>query len=299
MKSKICIGLLLLSQTGFAQKFESYLSDYLGKNGQGYLQPLADLTISGLNTGLPSSIKIEDRFYVRLNLNALQIMPHASQRTFMGESEGTNPVTHEAPTIIGDNHNVKVNNPDGTRYVFSGGYNIGSLRWGVPQISFGGIKGSEISARFMTFGTKNDFGKFQQIGVGVRHSLGQYFIKKTSPFAVNLGYQFNQSDIGNYMKMQSHYAYLQAGVTTKNIGFFAYGGYQTGKFDIFYTYTESQKSEKVEVNLKNQYPILAGIGTHIQLGFFSLTLGAAGPKPLVLFGNLGFRFMSKSKQTKP
>lgn len=301
MKNKIIL-FLLISYSAYPQKANNFFDAYIGTNAQGYLQPLADMTISGLNTGIQPSIKIGDRFNVRLTLSTVSMFPDKTQKTFMGETPDsfTPKTTTAVPTIIGNSSTVKVAGVNGTSYVFSGGYNISRLSWATPQISFGGFFGSEISLRFMTFGNSaTEFGKFSQLGVGVRHSISQYFLKKGSPYAINVGYQFNKSDIGKYIKLQSNYAYLQAGITNKNIGAFIYGGYQMGTFDVSYTYKEDNSSQTQTVNLKNQFPVLVGVGTHIQLGFFSLTLGASGMKPLIVFGNIGFRFQSKQEKKQP
>ncbi|RYU97057.1 DUF6588 family protein [Emticicia agri] len=294
--------LCLLGHAAYSQQVNSFFDAYIGTNAQGYLQPLADMTITGLNTGIQPSIRIGDKFNVRLSLHTAHIFPDKSQKTFMADTpDSFDPkTTVEVPTIVGNASNVKVAGVNGTSYAFSGGYNITRLSWATPQLSIGGFYGTDISLRFMTLGkTDTDFGKFNQIGVGLRHSVSQYFLKKDSPYVINIGYQFNKADIGRYIQLQSNYAYLQAGVTNKNIGFFAFGGYQMGTFDVSYTYKEDNTDKAQTVNLKNQFPVLLGIGTHIQLGFFSLTLGASGMKPLIAFGNIGFRFQSKTKQTKP
>lgn len=300
MKYKFIL-LLVICQTAYGQNVNNFFDAYIGTNAQGYLQPLADLTIGGLNTGIQPSIKIGDRFNVRLNLNTVHMFPDKSQKTFMGETPDsfTPKTTTQIPTIIGNSQNVKVEGVNGTSYVFSGGYGISRLSWATPQLSIGGFYGTEITLRFMTFGKSDtDFGKFSQIGVGVRHSISQYFLKKDSPFDINIGYQFNKADIGKYIKLQSNYAYLQAGVSNKNIGAFIYGGYQMGTFDVSYT-NEEDNNKAETVNLKTKFPVLVGLGTHIQLGFFSLTLGVGGIKPIIAFGNIAFRIQSKAKQAKP
>ncbi len=299
MKYKI-IFLFMLSSYAYCQKGDDFFDSYIGTNAKGYLQPLADLTIGGLNTGIQPTVKIGNRLNIRFNLTTVHMFPEKSQKTFMGETPDTfTPKTTVAvPTIIGNAQNVKVAGVNGTSYIFSGGYGITRLSWASPQLSIGGIYGSEITLRFMTFGKADtDFGKFSQIGVGLRHSISQYFLKENSPFDINVGYQFNKADIGKYIKLQSNYLYLQAGVSNKNIGAFVYGGYQMGTFDVSYTSSEDKKQQTV--NLKNQFPVLVGLGTHIQLGFFSLTLGVGGIKPIIAFGNIGFRFQSKEKQKKP
>lgn len=292
----------MVSYSVYGQNANNFFDAYIGTNAQGYLQPLADLTIGGLNTGIQPSIKIGKRFNVRLSFNVVSMIPHESQKTFKGETSDnfTPKTTVDVPTIVGEAKNVKVTGANGTAYIFSGGYGLKRMNWATPQLTIGGFYGSEVTLRFMTLGNaEGDFGKFNQIGVGLRHSVSQYFLKEKSPFDINVGYQFNKADIGKYVKLQSNYAYLQAGISNKNFGFFAYGGYQMGTFDVSYTHRENNTDKKETVNLKNQFPVLAGVGAHAQLGFFSLTIGAGGIKPIILLGNIGFRFQSKAKQTKP
>lgn len=255
---------------------------------------MADLVISGFNTGLQPSVSIDKRFYVRLNLTALGAMPMASQKTFIATTEGdfTPQQTATAPTIIGENKTVSVQGTSGLTYVFSGGYGLKALAWAVPQLSVGGFYGTEISLRLLPYDFKGDFGKLNIIGIGIRHDVGQYFLKN-SPLVLNVGYAYNKSDIGNYVALQSHYGYVQAGIMGKLAGAFVWAGYQTGTFDVSYTYTENNTPQPVTANLKTKQPFLGGIGAHVQLGFFSLGAGVGGPVPLTGYGTLGFRFRSQ------
>jgi hypothetical protein len=290
------LGFFFTTLAGRAQTVNDYLSAYLGQNKEGYLQPLADLVISGMNTGLQPSVLIEDRFYVRFNLTALGAMPMASQKTFTATTEGpfTPQQSATVPTIVGDNQSVSVAGTNGLTYVFPGGYALKYLLWAVPQLSIGGIKGTELSLRLVPYEFGGDFGKLQVLGISVRYDVGQYFLKN-SPLVLNIGYAYNKSDIGRYIASQSHYGYAQAGVSNKLVGVFAWVGYQTGTFGMHYDYVENTKSQSVTANLKTKQSFLGGIGAHAQLGFFSLGAGVGGPTPLTGYTSLGFRFGSLNK----
>ncbi|MCY7356873.1 MAG: hypothetical protein LH609_05280 [Rudanella sp.] len=288
--------LVLKAQGGYTQTVNDYLNAYLGANKEGYLQPLADMTIAGFNTGLQPSARIDDRFYIRLNLTAMGSMPMTSQKTFMATTEApfSPQQTVSAPTIVGERKPVSVQGANNFTYVFPSGFGLKRLLWAVPQLTIGGIKGTEVSLRMLPYDFGGDFGKLQILGLSFRHDVGQYFLKK-SPIVLNVGYAYNQSDIGKYIALQSHYAYVQAGVGGKRAGIFAWAGYQTGTFDVSYSYIENTQSKPVTANLKTKQPFLGGIGTHLQLGLFSLGAGVGGPVPLTGYGTLGFRFISPKK----
>ncbi|MBD2703948.1 hypothetical protein IC229_25105 [Spirosoma sp. BT702] len=302
MKKLPIIVAVFIATTGpvSAQKVSSYLNAYLGENKNGYLQPLADLVISGMNTGLQPSVRIDNRFYVRFNLTAIGAMPMSSQKTFTATSDGnfTPQQTATVPTIVGANQSVSVRGDNGLKYVFPGGYGLKQMLWAIPQLSIGGIKGTELSLRLVPYDFGGDFGKLQIINVGVRHDVGQYFLTN-SPLVLNVGYAYNKSDIGRYVALQSHFGYVQAGVSSKQLGAFLWAGYQMGTFDMHYDYVENARTQSVVANLKTKQPFLGGIGLHAQLGFFSLGAGVGGPVPLTGYTSIGFRFGSQANTVNP
>lgn len=299
-RTGLLLGLLLGGPGGFAQELNDYLDAYLGPNREGYLQPLADLVVAGSNTGLQPSVRIGDKLHARLNLTVLGAMPAEAQKTFTATTEApfTPQQTATVPTIVGDRTVVSVAGDNGTRYAFPAGYGVKRLFWAVPQLSLGGIFGTEVSVRLLPVDLGDDFGKLSLIGIGLRHDVGRYFLKP-SPFVLNVGYAFQKTEIGRYVSAQSHYGYVQAGVAGKRGGVFAWAGYQTGTFAISYDYAENNQPRNVRADLTVRKPLLAGLGAHLQLGFFSLGAGVGGPAPLTGYGSLGFRFGNSTKATTP
>jgi hypothetical protein len=198
------------------------------------------------------------------------------------------------PTIVGKNEVTSVQGTTGLTYTFPGGFDLKYIAFGMPQLSVGGIAGTELSVRFLPYDFGGDFGKLQVLGVGIRHSISQYFLKD-SPIAINIGYNYNQADFGRYMALQSHLGYVQAGISNKRIGAFIWAGYQTGIVDITYDDNRETTPQPVTANLKGKQPFLGGIGAQLQTGFFSLAVGVGGPVPLTGYSTVGFRFMSSKK----
>lgn len=302
MKNKyrlsVFLGFLLLSTGGYAQKLNDFLDAYLGQNREGYLHPLADLVNAGSNTGLQPSARIDGQFYVRFNLTALGVMPSTAQKTFSATTEASfSPEqTATVPTVVGENTLVSVEGENGTKYTFPGGYGLKRLFWAVPQLSIGGIYGTEVSLRLLPVDFGEDFGKLSILGIGIRHDVGRYVLKK-SPFALNVGYAYHKTDIGRAIAAQSHYAYVQAGLSGRRGGIFAWAGYQTGTFAVSYEYIENNHPpQAVTADLTVKKPFLGGIGAHLQLGFFSLGAGVGGPSPLTGYGTMGFRFGKSPNQ---
>ncbi len=295
--SGVFLGLLLLTTGSYAQKLNDFLDAYLGQNRQGYLQPLADLVSAGSNTGLQPSARIDGHFYVRFNLTALGVMPTSDQKTFSASTEVpfSPEQTATVPTVVGENTLVSVEGENGTRYTFPGGYGLKRLFWAVPQLSIGGIYGTEVSLRLLPIDFGDDFGKLSLLGIGIRHDMGRYFLEN-SPFALNVGYAYHKTDIGRAIAAQSHYAYVQAGLSGKRGGIFAWAGFQTGTFAVSYEYLENNQPQAVTADLTVKKSFLGGIGAHLQLGFFSLGAGVGGPSPLTGYGTMGFRFGKSPNQ---
>src|SRR6188768_1288867 len=143
-----------------AQDIKEYLDAYLGENAKPYVQPLADMFTSNINTGMWEWSRPEKPFYFRLKAQAIISLPAESMRTFTGKTTGDfqPPQTATVPTIIGDRSAVILQGEDTTFYIFPGGYDLKRLMLGTPQITVGGFLHSEISTRFLSFSLGKDLG---------------------------------------------------------------------------------------------------------------------------------------------
>ena len=140
MKSifKIIAGFMMFTNLvqGQDQNIKDYLDAYLGENAVPYVQPLADLFASNINTGVWEWSKADTNFYFRLKAQAIISYPAESMRTFTGHTSGDfKPAqTVSAPTIIGDRTNIILQGEDSTFYIFPGGYDLNRLTLGSPHL---------------------------------------------------------------------------------------------------------------------------------------------------------------------
>jgi hypothetical protein len=107
MRNLILIGALWLLLTQFVKAqstIDDYIDSYAGENAVPYVQPLADIFTSSINTGVWEWSAIDRDFYLRLKLQGMVSWPTESMRTFTGTTTGDfRPVqTAEVPTIIGN-----------------------------------------------------------------------------------------------------------------------------------------------------------------------------------------------------
>jgi len=159
---------------------EESLSAYTGANAEGYMMPLRDALASGLSDGLFTSGHIpQAKPYVRVGLRAMIINYGSDDETFSAVPESyfdgpSDPVT--ASTLVGPGESVVVDGNNGSQFVFPGGLEISRTALAVPQITVGGLKGTEATLRVISLELGDDeLGDFSLFGIGARHSISQYF----------------------------------------------------------------------------------------------------------------------------
>jgi len=158
---------------------EGNLSSYTGKNAEGYLKPLQEGFGSALQDALFRSAYIPRTGpQVNVGVNLMIVKFGDDDRTFDATTEeGFFPETAmEAPTVVGDTLAVRVDGDNATVAYFPGGFDIGSLAIAVPQITIGAYAGTQGILRYIAVDTGDaDIGSLSLIGLGLRHSISQYF----------------------------------------------------------------------------------------------------------------------------
>lgn len=262
----IVVAGLLLTNLMKAQSIEEYLDSYVGENAVPYVQPLADLFTSNINTGVWEWSTIESDFYLRLKLQGMMSFPSESMRTFTGRTTGDfrPQQTVIASTIIGDEDGILLEGDDDDIYIFPGGYDLQRLILGTPQITIGGFLNSELTARFLAFPLDNDLEKVRFYGIGGRHSISNYF--SDSPIDLSVGYMYHHTEAGDYLNSNQHLISAHIGKSGKIFSGQLMVGYQASDSDIHYTYEDGATVNEIDLNLKNTNPFIMEAGLGVKLG---------------------------------
>ena len=267
------IGLILagwlvipITLRGQDTSIRDYLDAYIGVNAVPYVQPLADLFASNINTGIWEWSLDDSTFYFRLKAQAIVSYPSDPMRTFTGRTTGDfmPAQTATVPTIIGDRNAVVLMGADTTFYVFPGGYELKKLLLGTPQVTIGGFLHTEISGRFLSFSLGQDIGKVNFIGIGARHFLTGYF--KSPPFDLSVGYFYHHLEAGDYLNSDQQLISAHIGKSSKYFSGQFMVGYQTSGSEIHYTYTDEDGPYNVDLVFENNNHWIYEASVGVRLG---------------------------------
>lgn len=286
----LLVGTALKAQVG-NRSISDYIDSYAGENAAPYVQPLADMFTSTINTGVWewSTIPKND-FYVRLKLQGMVAWPEDDMRTFTGRTTGnfTPQQTAVVPTIIGDNSSVTIQGDNQATYVFPGGYELKRLMLGTPQVTIGGFLNSEISGRFLSFNMDEDFGRVNFVGIGARHAISNYFVD--SPVDFSVGYFYHHIEAGSYLDSDQHLVSAMLGKSGKILSGHVGVGYQISDSDVHYVFDEDGEETNIDLNLENTNPWIVEAGLGVRLGpvFASSSLSYSKHPTLSLGAGLFF-----------
>lgn len=246
---------------------EDYLDAYLGTNARPYLQPLADLVTSNIHTGVWDWAAIsKDKLYVKIKAQGMMSIPIEDMRDFSGTTSGdfTPVTTVNAPTIIGDESAIIITGDNNNTYVFPGGYDLNELILGTPQLTIGGFLNTEISGRFLAIPFNNNIGDVDLWGLGIRHSLSNYF--EDSPIDLSVGYFHHHLHAGNYLNSNQNLYSLMIGKSGPVLSGHISANYQTGLHNVDYMYEDGATQYDVNMDVENSHPWLWEVGAGMKLG---------------------------------
>jgi hypothetical protein len=281
----------ITSLTAFSQveprtTINDYLDAYIGTNAKGYLQPAADLLTTNINTGVWDWSAIPKKAYFKIKANGMISFPTESMRTFTAHTSGLfSPAqTVTAPTIIGDEESIILQDPQSTVYVFPGGFDLENVTLGTPQVTIGGFLNMEISGRFLTFSLGHDQGNVNFYGIGGRYSITGNMDDPPVDFSV--GYFYHYIKAGSYVTTNQHLVSAIIGKSGKFFDGHLSIGYQAATHNLQYLYEDPDVTYNVDLDMKNSNPYIveAGLGMHLgpimvngsvsYAKFYSFALGA-------------------------
>jgi len=291
-KSIRWIALFLICGTPLhAQEFEELLNSYGDHNARGYLQPLADMITSNLNTGIREWSSVDSSFYLSLRLVTMTSFPSASMKTFRARTGFDFEPEQEAmaPTVIGPNQPTSVEGVNGTYFIFPVGYNVRYFPLVAPQLTIGGFFHTELTGRFFSFAPKKEVDNIAFLGLGLRHNVSAYL--PDFPWDLSAGYFYQQFNTAPYYFSKHHLASLHIGKSGKRASAHLTLGYQMARTRIEYTYTDdSGQPQQFSVPINNKYPVLAELTGAVKLWIILLHGSVAWSGPVTATVGLGFKF---------
>lgn len=270
----IAIPLLLAPIVAHAQIEES-LESYTENNAAGYLEPFRDTLASGLGSGLYATADVDRaRPYFRLGAYVMLVGFSDEDRTFLAEAEDYFPGTggpYEAPTVIGDSEGSVVEGPGGTSFQFPGGLDLDRLPVAAPQITVGGVLGSEVTLRWFSgeFGD-TEIGDVSLFGLGLRHSISQYL--PASPVAIAGSFAYQTFEIGNGLVDFSQTTFgVQASKAFPVVEPYAGLNLHMSSMSSEYTYTAGDADRTIEVDFDDATQVQLILGLNVRLLVLNLT----------------------------
>ncbi|UZR96349.1 DUF6588 family protein [Chondrinema litorale] len=299
-KTKVILFNLLLASSFFlthlasAQNIEDFLQKYTSENGSGYMQPMVYALGGNLNSGFIHSAKIpEKRLRVSIGLTAMTAIIKDKYKTFSATTDGDfRPVsTVDAPTIFGSTEGSSIENEDGTVYNFPGGLGMRSLPLAVPQISVGGLFGTEVSLRYFASDLSDDIGDLNLLGLGIRHNVNQYI--DILPLDVAIAFYWQNVKLENLLEAKTHLIALQGSKKFGPLTIYGGPGYEGSSLDISYTYRSGDVDEIIDIELKKSTSLRFTAGVALNLGPVYLHSDYNLGKSNTLAVGLGFDIGSK------
>jgi len=245
-----------------AQDIETFISNYTGVNGPGYMQPLANSFTANLNSGIYQGAAIpKSQFYIRGNLVGMLATTSDDNKTFTATTEDpfTPEQTATAPTVFGDTEPVTVEGEGGTAFVFPGGFAIDKVPFLVPQVAIGGIMGTEVTFRYFQVSLDDALDNIKLFGFGARHNISQYL--NDPPLDLAFGFFFQTFEVTDIVEAHTTYYGVQGSYTTgrgiANLTLYTGLGAETSNLTIAYS-IDNDTSIEFDMDSDNSFRFTLG-----------------------------------------
>lgn len=267
MKKILLPLLFVFLSTQISAQFADRITDLPEEKLKNYATPLATWTGTYLNSGGYYSASVSKLFGVKIGLVGMMIIVPDDQQTFKLE-DGT-----ESATFFGDK-GAAVPGTDGY-VVYPPGINLTSVPTGIPQIAVSTL-GSEVMLRFIPTLAIDDV-EAGLFGVGIKHSISQYFPLMPVDIAVQILYnsvsitKSDELDISTSNLAFNAHASRSFGLVT------LYGGlqYEATTMDLEYSFTGTGfegavEGDQIKLSLEGDNNIRLTLGAALRLAFFVL-----------------------------
>jgi hypothetical protein len=269
MKILTPIIFLIFSLKGFSQFQQSYIAQEFNNSGNGalYLAPINDIYSSLLHTGVFPRYS-EKGFHIKIGIHATRMNITDNMKVYRGKSEGMNEdVFIDAPSILGDEMAVMIEDELGNNYIFPGGQNIENITLAAPELYIGTLLGTDFYGRYALAPLTGDLGRIKFYGGGIRHDFGRYFLPEYVKWY--LSYNYHELKIGNTINSFNQYALTQLGVKLNRIGIYGLFGYELNEMNISHDF-EDISFQDIDIDIMETYPYRFGGGLNLSFKYFEI-----------------------------
>jgi hypothetical protein len=271
------LGALLCMVAGPAlAQVDTNLSSYTGKNAEGYLKPLQEGFGAALHDALFRTAAIpRSGLQVNVELKAMFTKFGDDDRTFTAETEEgffqngeQNVEVEDAPTVIGDTSAVRVEGDNNTAAYLPGGLDVESLGIAVPQLTVGGFMGTQAIVRYIAVDTGDaEIGDLDLLGLGLRHSISQYFMNP--PVDIAAGFMWQHFELGENLVNAT--GIMFGAQASKSFGIVEpYLGLAYDTFSMNVEWESEVTDEKLDVDFEDESNLHITGGLGLNLAFFHL-----------------------------
>ncbi len=199
----------------------------------------------------------------------------------------------EASTVIGPKQAVYVEGESGTRFAFPGGFDLQSFDFAVPQLRVGSLYGTEALIRFgLMYSGDANLGDFSLYGVGIRHSVSQYF--NNFPVDVAVGATWQRFSLGENERgssIVSAQAWTVGFQTSKRFSWLEpYAGVAYDDFGMDLSYDGDTAEDTIEMSLdsKDHFHATFGLSANVSFAVVQAEYNIGGQDAFALGLALGF-----------
>lgn len=261
---------------------ESVIEQYSATSIEGYIKPLADVLVANLASGYLNGTVPGRKFTFSVELVTMTAKLDDALKMYQASTPtGFQPASFQTPTIFGGTAQA-VNHSSITGLSYRGSDGLVDADYfptAAPQVRIGGLMGTELVVRYASssmvpFLAEEDFPSLTLLGIGVQHSVSQYFPDLL--FDVSVGGSYNSLKFGDVVDLSGMSFGVHAGKHFGPLGLFAGIASDGGTMNLAYTSTDVNAPGSVNVDVDVKRSIRFTGGAAFSLG------------PLHLFGDASF-----------
>lgn len=275
----VALGLVAASWSpGAAQdaksELEEILEQFSGDNARGYVQPLADLFGSNMNSAWYRSAYVpEEGFHISIEIVGMGARVTDDHRSYVATTPpGFDPETFSTATIFGGPGTVVTDaDSPGLSYGGSDGIVDASLFPGAaPQLRIGSLAGTEVIGRFATTVgiDEEDVPRITLWGAGARHSISQYLPR--APLDLSVGLMYTKLTADDLVDFSGLTVGAQAGKRLGDFEVYGGGAWERSSLDLSYTSTDPANPGSVMLDLDGANSVRLTLGAAVNAAIFHL-----------------------------